>query len=218
MDFEGASTVLSVCTRYVICLCLCPSQQGNNKAVKISTRTFSDNIILSSEPGRKKELRSCWSKGVCFVCRYSYICMACRKSLPINREIAAFSSARPCRQVQTDTSKLCSHSELPRHCKLLSGRYRVMLMWHHAQNNIPCLSVVLISLGSCSYLASGLGLPVSDKLSALAELSCLSSLLYVHIPLCHYTLSLFVEKWTAKNHWLSSPSLTPKETFSLPRW
>lgn len=69
MHFEGAGTALSVCTRYAICLCLCPSQHGNKKAVRINTMAFwsnsetlqthSDNIILSSGPGRKKKLRSC---------------------------------------------------------------------------------------------------------------------------------------------------------------
>lgn len=125
--------------------------------------------VLWEYIGKTDSRVNTWSKGVFlalvfwgvflfgfFFGRYSYICIVCKKSLLINWEIAAFSSARPCRQVQADTSKLCSHAELPRLCKPLSGRCRVMLMWHHAQNNIPCLSAVLISLGSCSYLASGL--------------------------------------------------------------
>lgn len=129
----------------------CEDKYQSSEAIQ---KLFKHTLTISSfllGLVEKRNWRAVEAK-VCFVClvffflfsRYSYICMVCK-------------SLWPCRQVQTDTSKLCSHSELPRLPKLLSGRCRVMLIWHHAQNNIPCLSAVLISLGSCSYLASGLG-------------------------------------------------------------
>lgn len=40
--FKMQDTVLYLCTRHIICLCFCPSQQGN-KAARINTSAFRSN-------------------------------------------------------------------------------------------------------------------------------------------------------------------------------
>lgn len=62
------------------------------------------------------------------------------------------------------------------------------------------------------------GLPVSGKLRAQAEFSCLSGLPCVQTLLYHDILLPFGKKQIVKNYQFSSPSCTPKEIFvSLPR-